>query len=1039
MELFFKKAIYENCGILQPRDGGKRMLNSKIDLSGIWKFEMAAKECAHRLDETVKLPGSMDENQKGEDNSSNISRTYLNRDYIYSGKATYQKEIKIPFEWAGKDIELFLERTRKTRVWIDGNQIGSGQQKSYVTPHRYDLTSYVEAGNTYILTIEVDNSPQNLPEAMYTTFEKEFPWGHMVSEHTQTNWNGILGELSLRAVSTVRIESFKIRPDLDKNVARVFMKIARNSYKDAVMGSVELQAESYNNNTDSHIQGVQSFQFSIAEEERSIELVMEYQMGNNVLLWDEFHPTLYKMNAVVRSTMGGKFYTSTEKESFGMRKFEALYVEEGGKQFAVNGRPTQLRGEINCAVFPMTGYAPMDLSSWMRVMKIYKEYGMNHVRFHTWVPPKAAFQAADLLGMYIQFELPQWGHKMFGDIDKGDTTDADYYWDETIKIFDNYLNSPSAVMMALGNELRPGFYYYDVFLARCKEQEPDILYTDIAGWSAYSKNVDFSGSVPTKGEDYLHRIEPATNWDHWDNTSKSPVPFLAHEVGQLQVYPDYEKDIHKYYDKNSLMKPRNLEVFKKILTDSEIGEMSERFNRSTAELSLVLYKYMIESYLRTPGAGGFQLLGLQDFPGQGTALIGILDPFLEEKINVSSEKFRQSCSELTILAKVSKFTWNNNEIFTADIVIANYSAADISTTVSWNITTQNGIEVTKGIFKRQEAVQGQVTDIGTIQVSLDRIKEAEKLILHLHMDERNKKIAPYAVGTNEYSLWVYPSENKNEQKNKLSVYTQFSENAEEELKSGKNVLIISGGTKEFLPKSRAMTFRPDFWSPMFHSADHDGYVLGCFIHAKHPIFAEFPTDTFADWQWYDLIDHSRSILLEGVPRSLNPIVQAIPSIDLGERLGVLFEAKVGKGKLVVSSIDLLNNQSLSAKQLLHSIQNYMYSEAFEPETELKPEVLREILPEKEIQRTVSSRDILKTKEEKVPADKTEFFKVLSAAGTQKKVDYTLESWENFEKVYKQAKSFGALTNAVQQEVDSMTKQLQEAMDALINHFDIGLE
>ncbi len=307
------------------------------------------------------------------------------------------------------------------------------------------------------------------------------------------------------------------------------------------------------------------------------------------------------------------------------------------------------------------------------------------------------------------------------------------------------------------------------------------------------------------------------------------------------------------------------------------------------------------------------------------------------------------------------------------------------------------------------------------------------------MDERNKKTAPYTVGTNEYLLWVYPSENKNEQKNKLSVYTQFSKIAEEELKSGKNVLIVSGGTKEFLPKSRAMTFRPDFWSPMFHSADHDGYVLGCFIHAKHPIFAEFPTDTFADWQWYDLIDHSRSILLEGVPRSLNPIVQAIPSIDLGERLGILFEAKVGKGKLVVSSIDLLNNQSVSAKQLLHSIQNYMYSEAFEPETELKPEVLRELLPEKEIQRTVSSRDILKTKEEKVPADNTEYFKVLSAAGTQKKADYTLESWENFEKVYKQAKSFGALTNAVQQEVDSMTKQLQEAMDALINHFDIGLE
>lgn len=1003
-------------------------MKEKIDLSGIWKFEMASCECAKKFHEVVKLPGTMDENKKGIDNISNVSRIHLNRDYTYVGKATYQREIVIPLEWMGRNIQLFLERTRKTRVWIDGKEIGKGQQKSYVTPHRYDLSKYVKGGEHYILTIEVDNSPQDLPHAMYTTFEKHVPWGHMNSEHTQTNWNGILGEICLISFPEIRIKTFQIRPDVDKNTAHVFMQITRDPSKDNIEGIVDLQAESYNHDTDPDKVPIQSFPFFMGKDEDSIELQIEYQMGKDTLLWDEFQPTMYKMTATLRSRVDDKKLYE-EKESFGMRKFEALYTESGGKQFAINGRATQLRGEINCAVFPLTGYPPMDLPAWMRVMRIYKDYGMNHVRFHTWVPPKAAFEAADLVGLYIQFELPQWGHKMFGDIDKGDTTDADYYWDETVRIFRYYLNSPSAVMMALGNELRPGFYYYDIFLERCKKVEPELLYTDIAGWSAYSKNVDFSGSVPTKGKDFLHRIEPMTDWDHWDNTRKTPVPFLAHEVGQLQTYPDYEKDIEKYHARNALMKPRNLESYEEILRSSPIGDMAERFHRSTVELSFHLYRYMIESYLRTPGAGGFQLLGLQDFPGQGTALIGILDAFLDRKVTIVPEKFRRSCAELTVMARFPRFTWKNDMEFTADIVIANYSAADIGSSVSWKMMTQDGAEVRRGVLKRTKAVQGEVTFMGRIRASLADIKKPEKIMLCLAIDEMDHKQAPYSPGINAYPFWIYPADEQKEKGEMVSVYRQFTKGAEEDLKKGKNVLIISKGSKAYLPKSRAMTFRPDFWSPMFHQPDHDGHMLGCLINEKHPIFQDFPTDDFADWQWFDLIQGGRSIQIDRTPTELDLIVQAIPTIDMGERLGVLFEAKVGKGKLLVSSINLLEDPSVSARQLLYSIKKYMGSEQFAPKAELDIDFLKDILPE-HIQTESQNISVLPEKKENIPADKEEFFRVLAEAGEKKKEDYTAGSWEGFEEIYRTAVSFGALTNATQEEVDAMLEQLQKSMDAL---------
>lgn len=1006
---------------------------SSMDLSGIWRFEMAAKEDAGKFCETVKLPGSMDENGKGIDNTANISPTYLNRDHKYSGPAVYQRKIHIPAEWDGKSVILFLERTRKTRVWVDEAPVDSGQQKSYTTPHVYDLTGFVQAGAVHTLTVEVDNSPEGLPEAMYTTFEKDFPWGHMVSEHTQTNWNGILGEMKLTALPEVYIADLQIRPDTDRRTACVRARIRRGGNQGALDGVIELRASSYNNEKMSHAPAAQKFDFHLADGQEETELALDYQMGEGVLLWDEFSPTLYRMTAEVRWDKEGDTGCFTAEESFGMRKFEALYLEDGGKQFAVNGRPVQLRGEISCAVFPMTGYAPMDLESWLRVMRIYKDYGFNHVRFHTWVPPKAAFQAADLLGLYVQFELPQWGHKMFGDIDKGDTSAADYYWEESLKIFDWVLNAPSAVMMALGNELRPGFYYYDEFLARLKQKEPQLLYTDIAGWSAYTEHVDFSGSVPTYGEDFLHRVDPSTDWDHGDNVRKTPVPFLAHEVGQLQVYPDYEADIAKYYEKHSLLKPRNLEHFRRILEKAGMGDMDKKFNRSSGELSAMLYRYMTESYLRTPGAGGFQLLGLQDFSGQGTALIGMIDAFMETKGHITPEEFRQSCSELAVLARIPKFVWKNDEVFTAGLVISNYSAADLQTSVRWSLLNESGEKIAEGVTGVTEASQGRVTDVGTIRADLSGISHAERLTLRLELEQMpDKESAPYAAGVNTYPVWVYPENAEApEDSGDIAVYRYAGADAVKALEAGKKVLIISRGTKEALPKSRAVTFRPDFWSPMFHSADGDGYVLGCCIDAGHPVFRGFPTGVFADWQWFDMTEGSRSILLDDAPAGLKPIVQAIPTIDLGERLGTLFEARAGSGRLMVCSLDLLDHPSPAAVQLLHSIKRYMASDEFKPAAELDLDFLREILPEANGSIAAQEEGAQADELQEAgcagsPADKTKFFEALEYAGTLKQEDDVSGSWEKFQAVYQQAKSFGALTNATQQETDEMTEKLLEA-------------
>lgn len=118
--------------------------------------------------ETVRLPGAMDENRKGRDNSGNVTPRHLHRDFVYTGPAAYRREVAVPADWAGRPVILYLERTKKTRVWVDGRPAGP-QCKSCTTPHRYDLTSLCRPGHTHTLTVEVDNSPAGMPHAMYST------------------------------------------------------------------------------------------------------------------------------------------------------------------------------------------------------------------------------------------------------------------------------------------------------------------------------------------------------------------------------------------------------------------------------------------------------------------------------------------------------------------------------------------------------------------------------------------------------------------------------------------------------------------------------------------------------------------------------------------------------------------------------------------------------------------------------------------------------------------------------------------------------
>lgn len=904
-----------------------------IDLSGPWQFAMGSAEDAVFSAGTVLLPGTMDENRKGLDNSAHFTPRYLHRDYVYTGPAVYRREISIPAEWTGRPILLHLERTKKTRVWVDGRPAGP-RQKSYTTPHRYDLTALCRPGRTHTLTVEVDNSPAGMPYAMYSTLWEGEAWSHQLTEHGQTNWNGIVGTLRLESPPALAVSALRLRPDVPGHCVRAEVTLTRLDGEGELSGHVTLRAESWNSEQPVQKTAPQRVEFHFAPGETAVTLSLTHHMGEAPLLWDEFHPSLYRMTAEVWC---GETLCAQAEEDFGMRTF-TTGENQGGRQFFINGRPTLLRGEINCAIFPKTGYPPMGLEDWLRVFAVYKDYGLNHARFHTWVPPKAAFQAADRLGLYLYVELPHWGRRMFGDIAQGDDADVRYYQEDVKRIFTEYLNSPSFVMFALGNEERIGFYYYEEFLKFCKGLEPGLLYSDIAGHSTYPPSADFASKWMEPG--YLPLVNGRNDWDYSQTVQAAPVPITGHEVGQLQTYPDYGRELPAF--EGCVLRPRNLEHFRDVLAQAGLADRAADFHRATGGLSAMLYRYFMESYLRTPGSGGFLLLGLQDFPGQGTALVGVLDSFLHSKGMITPEEFRRSCCELAVLARLPRFVWEGGETLTARVLIANYSPAPARLAVDWALEDDGGAVLAQGRLGERAVSQGGVTDCGSIGVELPRLTSARRVSLKLAL--AGNREAPFAPGVNDYSLWLFPTRPAPAVPEHVVLCRAYDRRARRALAEGRTVLVISEGTPAALPRSRAVSFRPDFWSPMFHTADSDGYSLGVFIDKNHPLFTNFPTDCFGDWQWFEPLESARGLLINEFPPELRPIVQPIAAIDLPERLAMLFEARVGPGRLFVSTIDLLGKSDPASRQLLSAVYAYVSGGGFRPQVELTPEALGPCLP-----------------------------------------------------------------------------------------------
>ncbi len=920
--------------------------SQKIDLSGTWQFALDPFDKGvseswfnQILKDTLTLPGSLTSNGKGDDitlatpwtgqivDSSFFKKPeyakyrepgnfkipfWLQPLKYFKGAAWYQKEVIIPQDWNSLFIGLFLERCHwESRLWVDAKPVG--MQNSLGTPHQYDLTKIMTPGK-HRLTICIDNRVKDIDPGINS---------HSISDHTQTNWNGIIGQLYLEAKPLINIKNIQIYPDIKNKKLRAKIKVDNPSER-TVKANIEIKI------TGAGTPDTQSDQFEIAAGGNT--LTIEFPMGNEVKLWNEFHPEIYRFEAILTDPISKM--NDTSRTTFGMREFKTL-----GKQLLINDQPTFLRGTLECAIFPKTGYPATDIKEWLRIFNVCRAHGLNHMRFHSWCPPEAAFDAADQTGFYLQVECSSWANQS---TTLGDGKPFDkYLYEESQRMVEQYGNHPSFCMMLYGNE--PGgenqIPFLTEFVNFWKNKDSRRIYTSGAGWPNLPVNDYLSSANPRiqgwgqELKSVINGEAPRTDYDWSDYNSKFSQPVVSHEIGQWCAYPNF-KEIAKY---DGIMRARNFEIFQETLKEHGMEQLADSFLLASGKLQALCYKADIEAALRTKYFGGFQLLDLHDFPGQGTALVGVLDAFWDEKGYISPIEYKRFCNSTVPLARLKKCIFTNNETFGAAVEVAHYGDEPIKgCTPEWKITNKTGKEIQSGRFSKTDIPHGNGFKIGDVSFSLASVTNPENLKLDVTINGLS----------NSWDFWVYPAKKEQiEGSEKIKIVQKIDATTTQFLENGGSVLFsLKKGT---LPKEMGGDVKIGFSGIFWNTAWTRGqapHTFGILCNPKHPALACFPTEYFSNWQWWDAMSHSGAINISSFPSELKPIVRVIDDWVTNRPLALIFEAKVGKGKILISGIDLIRDSDKrpEAQQLLYSLKKYMTGSQFNPTMELNLNKIKEL-------------------------------------------------------------------------------------------------
>lgn len=942
--------------VLEDGTTGQMDLPGTLDENGIGHRDVGANQWH---------PDAVLGNAAGEIDKDAPIATRFTRRHTYEGEARISRKITVP-DYGTDRLFVLAERARALRLLVDGEACAVFRQGTLSTPYIFELTG--AAPGEHEFTFLSDNSYPGMPKAAIC-------YSSAATDETQTNWNGILGECSMYTRPQNFIDSVRVYPRAvkkeEKNkaggyVLDVCVELApgaKKVYKDAkiILQSEALAAgELEDTQTLTEIisysgEGLAEAGTDKEENPKTMEIwFRDLPLRENVKLWDEDEGNLYEMavtldNGMSAEDKGGS--TAECRTRFGIRSFG----DNGSGRLALNGRAIFLRGEANCAEYPETGHPPMTIPEWKEMLLKYRSYGINFVRFHSHCEPEAAFAAADELGMLLQPELSHWDPK-----DAFGTEESyRYYRAELVDLLKTYANHPSFVMLTLGNELQAqdeGRERMRELVRTAKRMDPTRLYANgsnaFYGEEGCDPESDFYTSQSCKDvvirgtfsgmRGYLNENYPSADRTYDEAMAEIrkeyQKPVFSFEVGQFEVLPDFE-ELESFH---GISDPVNLKLIKKRVEERGLLPTWEKYVEATGELSRLAYREEIEAAMRTRELSGISLLGLQDFPGQGTALVGMMNSHLEPKPYdfARPERFREFFQECRILVKLPHYTYEAGERLIAEVEAANFGKRNIEGVFCWTLAgkksvSENGncepaeIKSKNTVIATGEDTEiticrpGSYTEVGSLDIPLDFVEKNTALTLKVRIGD----------SISAYPIWVYRKTTPVCPENVYETRA-FDVKTREILQNGGRVYLSPDADKESLPNSIKTQFTTDFWS-VGTFADQEG-GMGQLIDTEHPIFKEFPTDFHTDWQWW-IMATKRAVIL---PHPMKTIITEMDSYAFLRPMAQMIEFRCLKGKVLLSTMELHKSQQYpEVRALQASIYTYLSGENFEPAEEITEEEL----------------------------------------------------------------------------------------------------
>ncbi len=1016
----------------------------KQDLSGVWQFALDQEKKGidqkfykrTALEDTIVLPTTTAEAKKGVKETQHHIHC-LTEPYHFEGYAWYLKELTILEEEAGKRFFFVMERTRKSTVWVDGQQVGHFE--SFYVQHQYELTKYLAPG-VHTIVVLIDNT------------DYVISGGHMTSEDTQTNWNGIVGDIYLESTDEVAIEQMRLYPsradktvqvhlDLSyinrENIAIIQKEVAAGKNfvdRDAWIDEKEVtlqvkitckrtKLEKKKGKEYEHFEPVamqpawlrqeckkQELPYDIHTLEQlpdeiiSISLhrqeeirsdcfaqksacTMTYSLGETAREWDEYDPNVYELTVyVLRDT-----HILCEKTSyFGLREF----AHEGLKLLC-NDKEIFLRGTHDGLIFPLTGYAPMDIESWIHIYGTSMEYGLNHYRYHTSCPPRAAFLAASYLGIYVEAELPFWGDIYDQDDENYPKAQQDFLLEEGLRTLDAYGDLPAYFGMSMGNELWGSKKAINEMMGIMKAHDPRHLYTqgsnnhqfvpsilpndDFFCGVRFSKERLFRGSYAMcdAPQGFVQTKKPGAYWEydemicpsavHKEETESGTiqiqfgtgvkevhvladeqetavqVPVISHEIGQYEFMPDFD-EIEQY---RGVLQPENLKTFRERVKQKGLLDDAKNCFAASGKLAVDCYKLELEAALRSANLSGFQLLDIKDFSGQGTALVGILNAFMRNKGAVTKKKWRMFCSDAVLLPTLDSFVMKSADRIPCNIKLRYYHPETIENgwiEVCWYLQGQK-IKETIDIPHVHVSGRGLFT-VGELELEVPECENNEMYTLCFTLCKYADKASNQKVEitTNEYEIFVYNETKIGEHtcNDDGICITNDNKEAIKACKEGKAVLLfVCPGS--MLPQDIIQgDYCTDFWCyPMFRSISQEAKkpvpigTMGLLVNNTHPALSGFASQEYTTAQWYPIVVHSNPMILDCIEsiKNLKPIVRMMDNFERNHNLGLIYEGKFHAGRLLICHADLLTlkKEYPEAAILYNSLVDYVTSQSFQPQ------------------------------------------------------------------------------------------------------------